>query len=130
MIGTARYASPEQAQGQAVDGRADVYSLALVLYEAMPRMSWAPDYDWPPRPEEREAILRDGGLATWGDGRLFVLGTDGYLEIRKNVDIAGRNLGSHLFSLAPSHVSYRQFLGVEPYVSCNFDPCAPLHGYP
>jgi predicted dehydrogenase len=37
------------------------------------------------------------GLATWGDGRLFVLGTDGYLEIRKNVDIAGRNLGSHLF---------------------------------
>jgi class 3 adenylate cyclase len=41
---------------------------ALVLYEAMPRMSWAPDYDWPPRPEEREAMLRDGGLATWGDG--------------------------------------------------------------
>ncbi len=37
------------------------------------------------------------GLATWGDGRLFVLGTDGYFEIRKNVDIAGRNLGSFLF---------------------------------
>jgi predicted dehydrogenase len=37
------------------------------------------------------------GLATWGDGRLFVLGTDGYFEIRKNIDIAGRNLGSHLF---------------------------------
>jgi serine/threonine-protein kinase len=35
MVGTARYASPEQAQGQRVDGRADVYSLALVLYEAM-----------------------------------------------------------------------------------------------
>jgi predicted dehydrogenase len=37
------------------------------------------------------------GLATWGDGRLFVLGTDGYFEIRKNIDIAGRNLGSHFF---------------------------------
>ncbi|MHB8219518.1 MAG: protein kinase domain-containing protein [Acidimicrobiales bacterium] len=35
MVGTARYASPEQAQGQRVDGRADVYSLALVLYEAL-----------------------------------------------------------------------------------------------
>jgi serine/threonine-protein kinase len=35
MIGTARYASPEQAQGQSVDGRSDVYSLALVLYEAL-----------------------------------------------------------------------------------------------
>ena len=35
MIGTARYAAPEQAQGQSVDGRADVYSLALVLYEAV-----------------------------------------------------------------------------------------------
>ena len=28
---------------------------ALVLYEAMPKMSWAPDYDWPPTREEREA---------------------------------------------------------------------------
>lgn len=31
----ARYASPEQAQGRSVDGRADVYSLALVLVEAV-----------------------------------------------------------------------------------------------
>jgi serine/threonine-protein kinase len=34
-VGTARYAAPEQAQGRPVDGRADVYSLALVLYEAV-----------------------------------------------------------------------------------------------
>src|SRR5271166_940331 len=35
MVGTARYASPEQAEGHRVDGRADVYSLALVLYEGL-----------------------------------------------------------------------------------------------
>lgn len=35
MVGTARYASPEQAEGRGVDGRADVYSLALVIYEAV-----------------------------------------------------------------------------------------------
>jgi predicted dehydrogenase len=46
------------------------------------------------------------GLATWGDGRLFVLGTDGYLEIRKNVDIAGRNLGSHLFHVDQKGTRY------------------------
>ncbi len=37
------------------------------------------------------------GLATWGDGRLTILGTDGFIEIRKNIDIAGREGGSHLF---------------------------------
>jgi predicted dehydrogenase len=37
------------------------------------------------------------GLSTWGDGRLTILGADGYIEIRKNVDIAGRPGGSHLF---------------------------------
>ena len=35
MVGTARYISPESAEGKPVDGRADVYSLALVLYEAV-----------------------------------------------------------------------------------------------
>ncbi|MGH9370865.1 MAG: Gfo/Idh/MocA family protein [Vicinamibacterales bacterium] len=38
-----------------------------------------------------------GGLGTWGDGRLTVLGTDGFIEVRKNIDIAGRTGGSHLF---------------------------------
>jgi predicted dehydrogenase len=37
------------------------------------------------------------GLATWGDGRLTILGTEGFIEIRKNIDIAGRSGGSHLF---------------------------------
>ncbi|CAN5557481.1 hypothetical protein BH24ACT4_BH24ACT4_11970 [soil metagenome] len=35
VVGTARYASPEQAQGSALTGRADVYSLALVLVETV-----------------------------------------------------------------------------------------------
>ncbi len=38
---------------------------ALVIYEGMPRMAWAPDYDWALRDDERaEAIARP-----WGDGR-------------------------------------------------------------
>jgi predicted dehydrogenase len=37
------------------------------------------------------------GLNTWGDGRLTILGTEGYIEIRKNVDIASHEGGNHLY---------------------------------
>jgi predicted dehydrogenase len=37
------------------------------------------------------------GLADWGDGRLFLVGTEGTLELRKNLDIAGRAGGDHMF---------------------------------
>jgi predicted dehydrogenase len=37
------------------------------------------------------------GLPTWGDGRCTILGTEGYIELRKYVDIAGREGTDHLF---------------------------------
>jgi predicted dehydrogenase len=37
------------------------------------------------------------GLSSWGDGRITILGTDGYIELRKNVDPAGRPGGDHVF---------------------------------
>jgi predicted dehydrogenase len=66
---------------------------------------------WPELDDFGEMLLRgDGGtgyarvdwytpdgLGTWGDGRLTVLGTEGYIELRKYVDIAGRPGGNHLF---------------------------------
>jgi pimeloyl-ACP methyl ester carboxylesterase len=42
---------------------------ALVLYEAQPKMSWAPDYDWALTREEREAALQ---AFTWGDGSRII----------------------------------------------------------
>ena len=36
-------------------------------------------------------------LKAWGDGRLFILGTEGYIELRKYIDIDGRGGGDHVF---------------------------------
>jgi predicted dehydrogenase len=53
------------------------------------------------------------GLSSWGDGRLTILGTDGFIEVRKNVDIAGRPGGNHLFLV--DHKETRYFdCGKEP----------------
>ncbi|WP_159467695.1 Gfo/Idh/MocA family protein [Dyadobacter sp. 3J3] len=46
------------------------------------------------------------GLKSWGDGRLTILGTEGYIEIRKNVDIAGRDGGNHLFLVNQKETQY------------------------
>jgi hypothetical protein len=46
------------------------------------------------------------GLSTWGDGRLTILGTDGFIEVRKNVDIGGRPGGSHLFLVDKKETRY------------------------
>ena len=37
------------------------------------------------------------GLPTWGDGRLTILGTQGYIELRKYVDVAARDGTDHVF---------------------------------
>ena len=37
------------------------------------------------------------GLGTWGDGRLFILGTDGYIEVRKYTNVAVSKQGNNLF---------------------------------
>jgi predicted dehydrogenase len=56
------------------------------------------------------------GLKTWGDGRLTILGTDGFIEIRKNIDIGGREGGSHLFLVDQKETRYVDCSGQElPY---------------
>jgi predicted dehydrogenase len=37
------------------------------------------------------------GLSTWGDGRTTILGTDGYIELRKYVDIGREATGEHVY---------------------------------
>jgi class 3 adenylate cyclase len=54
-----------------------------MLYEAMPRMSWAPDYPWALRREEREAFLQNGGIETWGSSeRIDVLAPKSGSDLR------------------------------------------------
>ncbi len=56
---------------------------------------------------------------TWGDGRTFVLGTDGYLEIRKNINVA-RNDGGNLLYLVNNDT--------ETEIACQGKVGAPFFG--
>jgi predicted dehydrogenase len=53
------------------------------------------------------------GLGTWGDGRLFVLGTDGYIELRKYTDVAVAAHGNNLFLVDGKRARY---------IDCNNGP--------
>ena len=53
------------------------------------------------------------GLGSWGDGRLTILGTDGYIEIRKNIDIASHTGGNHLYLVNQKETKY---------IECNKEP--------
>jgi predicted dehydrogenase len=54
------------------------------------------------------------GLTTWGDGRLFVLGTEGYIELRKYIDVASnRPGGEHLYIVDKKQARYIDCSAVE-----------------
>ena len=47
------------------------------------------------------------GLSTWGDGRLFVLGTEGYIELRKYINVAsGLSGGNHMYIVDQKQARY------------------------
>lgn len=41
--------------------------------------------------------LTPTGLSTWGDGRMTILGTKGYIELRKYVDVGREKTGDHVY---------------------------------
>jgi predicted dehydrogenase len=49
-------------------------------------------------------------LGTWGDGRLFILGTEGYIEVRKYVNVAVSKSGNILFMVNKNE---------QRYIDCN-----------
>lgn len=46
------------------------------------------------------------GLGTWGDGRLFILGTEGYIELRKYVNVGVSAKGNNLFIVDRKQARY------------------------
>ncbi len=46
------------------------------------------------------------GLGTWGDGRLFILGTNGYIEVRKYTNVAVAKQGNNLFIVDKDQARY------------------------
>jgi predicted dehydrogenase len=54
------------------------------------------------------------GLRTWGDGRTFILGTEGYIELRKYIDVGRDAEGDQLYLVnakGEQHLSLRGKVG-------------------
>ena len=51
------------------------------------------------------------GLRSWGDGRTFLLGTDGYIELRKYLDVARSAEGNHVFWVDKAGEHYEDVTG-------------------
>jgi predicted dehydrogenase len=61
--------------------------------------------------------LTPDGLGTWGDGRTIILGTNGYIEMRKYINVATAPTGDHLFLV--THDA-EQHLELSGKVGCKF----------
>lgn len=55
------------------------------------------------------------GLSAWGDGRVFLLGTDGYIELRKYVDVARRPVGDNVYWADSDGEHYVDATGLTGY---------------
>ncbi|MBQ9325565.1 MAG: Gfo/Idh/MocA family oxidoreductase [Clostridia bacterium] len=56
------------------------------------------------------------GLRTWGDGRTLILGTDGFIEIRKYINLAAPETdGNHVFLVNGDGEKYVNATGVTGY---------------
>jgi predicted dehydrogenase len=54
------------------------------------------------------------GLGLWGDGRTFLVGSEGTLELRRTIDPAGRGVGGHLFVVGETGVRHIAVPDDEP----------------
>lgn len=55
------------------------------------------------------------GLKTWGDGRTVILGTDGYIELRKYTDVARDSSPDHLYLVTHKGEQHLQLAGRVGY---------------
>ena len=56
------------------------------------------------------------GLRTWGDGRMFIQGTEGYIEVRKYVNVASdRDGGGHVYVVNGKEEKYLNACGVTGF---------------
>ncbi len=54
------------------------------------------------------------GLGLWGDGRTFLVGSEGTLELRRTIDASGRGIGGHVFVVDAAGARYIDVPVAEP----------------
>ncbi|MEM7166218.1 MAG: serine/threonine-protein kinase [Planctomycetota bacterium] len=118
IVGTPKYMSPEQAKGEPLDGRSDLFSVGVMLFEMITG-------EMPPRLEAKARFAKNGGMESPALTRLRELIPPNLVIPRAVLEVAARALEPRPAARYQSAAEFREALDMLPTYTPTYIDAAP-----